>query len=338
MIPITVSLSLAFFIVISNGATILTIFSDGLLSNNISNYFIASLAVADFLIGFYSIPADAYYHKVLVHQNVNPVLYCDIFQLIHLTTGLASIWHLIAISVERYYCITTNFKYRRLMSKSRAALVILFIWLGSLLYAVLCLAGQKMTNTSNVNNCDFLRGPKVYTTLVMAIFFSGPSIVLFYYYGKLYRIASYNRQCVQSGSKRVTNEKLDSIILRLNCSEYASGSQLSTISENVHRMSKSNSNEKFHVALAAVTKEYRIAMLIGIVIVSFFACWYPAAAVYLYRLFCDTCPAQSRYFELIYPWLGWLNSAFNPIIYTLLSDDFRRALYSLMRCSNLRRK
>ncbi|KIH67793.1 hypothetical protein ANCDUO_01874 [Ancylostoma duodenale] len=62
---------------------------------------------------------------------------------------------------------------------------------------------------------------------------------------------------------------------------------------------------------------------------TFVACWTPFFLVSLYRPICRcTIP---RALETITAWLGYLNSALNPIIYTVFSQDFRGAFKKIIK-------
>nr|CAH7726462.1 unnamed protein product [Callosobruchus chinensis]CAI5838387.1 unnamed protein product [Callosobruchus analis] len=59
---------------------------------------------------------------------------------------------------------------------------------------------------------------------------------------------------------------------------------------------------------------------------SFIACWLPFFCMYVLRLAYDIPPfAFSTAF-----WLGYMNSALNPVIYTIFNKDFRRAFRRIL--------
>ncbi|CAJ0597167.1 unnamed protein product [Cylicocyclus nassatus] len=62
---------------------------------------------------------------------------------------------------------------------------------------------------------------------------------------------------------------------------------------------------------------------------TFVACWTPFFLVSLYRPICGcTIP---RLLETVTSWLGYLNSALNPIIYTVFSQDMRAAFKKILK-------
>ena len=78
----------------------------------------------------------------------------------------------------------------------------------------------------------------------------------------------------------------------------------------------------------ARAKERRATVVLGIVMASFIGCWLPFFSIY---------PAASLAglrvpdvaFAVIF-WLGYVNSALNPIIYTIFNRDFRHAFERLL--------
>ncbi|XP_023347461.1 5-hydroxytryptamine receptor 1B [Eurytemora carolleeae] len=71
---------------------------------------------------------------------------------------------------------------------------------------------------------------------------------------------------------------------------------------------------------------------------SFILCWLPFFFLYSISPVCPLCTEQSNGC-CIYPavfscvfWLGYSNSAINPIIYTVFNQDFRRAFHKIIKC------
>ncbi|KAI3379815.1 hypothetical protein SNEBB_005416 [Seison nebaliae] len=97
----------------------------------------------------------------------------------------------------------------------------------------------------------------------------------------------------------------------------------------------------------SVKKERRAARMLGIIVGVFVLCWFPFFAYYLYGPLCQSilselqekgllksyeCPlASNSVFEFI-TWLGYVNSAINPFLYTVFNRDFRTAFSKLLTC------
>lgn len=80
----------------------------------------------------------------------------------------------------------------------------------------------------------------------------------------------------------------------------------------------------------SLSKERRAARVLGIVMGVFVCCWLPFFLMYVILPFCNTCCPSERLINFI-TWLGYINSALNPIIYTVFNMDFRKAFKKLLR-------
>jgi len=78
----------------------------------------------------------------------------------------------------------------------------------------------------------------------------------------------------------------------------------------------------------ARSRERRATVVLGIVMASFIGCWLPFFFVYPLSLLLDfNVPASL--FAVIF-WLGYCNSALNPIIYTIFNREFRAAFRRML--------
>lgn len=73
-------------------------------------------------------------------------------------------------------------------------------------------------------------------------------------------------------------------------------------------------------------KEKRATLILGLIMGSFIACWLPFFFMYILRLAYDI-PGIA--FSTAF-WLGYMNSALNPVIYTIFNKDFRRAFRRIL--------
>lgn len=77
--------------------------------------------------------------------------------------------------------------------------------------------------------------------------------------------------------------------------------------------------------------ETKAAKTLAIIVGGFIFCWLPFFTMYLIRAFCESC-IQPTVFSVLF-WLGYCNSAINPLIYALFSHEFRIAFKRIVcRC------
>ncbi|XP_073998684.1 octopamine-Tyramine receptor [Rhodnius prolixus] len=79
----------------------------------------------------------------------------------------------------------------------------------------------------------------------------------------------------------------------------------------------------------SLSKERRAARTLGIIMGVFVVCWLPFFLMYVILPFCSVCCPSDKFINFI-TWLGYINSALNPIIYTIFNLDFRRAFKKLL--------
>nr|XP_024217612.1 5-hydroxytryptamine receptor 1A-like [Halyomorpha halys] len=77
-------------------------------------------------------------------------------------------------------------------------------------------------------------------------------------------------------------------------------------------------------------KEKRATLILGLIMGSFIACWLPFFFLYILSPVCGAaCPIPDFAFAVAF-WLGYMNSALNPVIYTIFNKDFRRAFRRIL--------
>lgn len=84
----------------------------------------------------------------------------------------------------------------------------------------------------------------------------------------------------------------------------------------------------------SLTRERRAARTLGIIMGVFVVCWLPFFLIYVVIPFCASCCLSSKFINF-FTWLGYINSALNPLIYTIFNMDFRRAFKKLL-CINIK--
>lgn len=86
-------------------------------------------------------------------------------------------------------------------------------------------------------------------------------------------------------------------------------------------------NERQKISL---TRERRLSRTLGIIIGVFLLCWLPFFVVYILSAFIDVSGYIAEPLPTLILWLGYLNSACNPLIYTIFNVEFRTAFKRLL--------
>lgn len=147
----------------------------------ISNFFIASLALADTLVGMLMDPVYASIFIVDATENNHPLRIAEHW--LWLQTTVTSSFTLTAVSIERHIAVTKCFRYSAIVTVKRCIYGIASIWVFSILYA-----SQRFL----IHNVQDLPSLWICTT-ILTVFL--PFFVIVYCYVCIFKAA--RTQCVR---------------------------------------------------------------------------------------------------------------------------------------------
>ncbi|XP_022253925.1 alpha-2A adrenergic receptor-like [Limulus polyphemus] len=79
----------------------------------------------------------------------------------------------------------------------------------------------------------------------------------------------------------------------------------------------------------AKARERRATVILGLIMAAFILAWLPFFVLYVLSAICKHCKISDTGFDIAF-WLGYFNSAINPIIYTIFNRDFRKAFRKIL--------
>ncbi|KAF7389253.1 hypothetical protein HZH66_010390 [Vespula vulgaris] len=272
-----------------------------------TNRYVVSLAAADFLVAVCAMSFNASV-ELSGHWIFGRTM-CDVWNSMDVYFSTASILHLCCISVDRYYAIVRPLEYPAIMRR--------------------------------ITVCKFMVN-RPYALISSSISFWIPGFVMIVMYFKIYKEAVRQREALSRAS---SNTILNSIHLhRMSTSRHhsrASHQLLLPPSNGVEfgrapsYASAAELNLENGTSIRQQSKswraEHKAARTLGIIMGAFLLCWLPFFLWYLTTTLCgEACYCPDTVVSVLF-WIGYFNSALNPLIYAYFNRDFREAFKDTLK-------
>ncbi|XP_077991525.1 5-hydroxytryptamine receptor 1A-like [Glandiceps talaboti] len=286
----------------------------------VPNYLIASLAVADLLVSTVVMPLVAVREVTEIWIWGQEV--CDFFISMDVLCCTASILNLCVIALDRYWSITKHMQYTSKRTPLRMLLMIALVWLISAIISIAPLFGWRTAeDTADPYDC-LISTDLGYTVFSTFGAFYIPLVVMLIIYWRIYQVAKFRiRGKALQKSKYSTERSTVTTVI---------GNGSTTIHHHsLPSPVRTMENNKRHLAEA---RERKATKTLGIVTGSFVVCWLPFFIVAFVLPFCkESCYVPPPVYSCIV-WLGYVNSLFNPVIYTVFNKEFKNAFHRILKC------
>ncbi|KAK7137466.1 hypothetical protein R3I94_013193 [Phoxinus phoxinus] len=291
----------------------------------VTNIFIVSLAVSDLLVAVLVMPWKA----VTEVTGFWPFgAFCDIWVAFDIMCSTASILNLCVISLDRYWAISSPFRYERKMTPRVACVMIGALWSLSVLISFIPVqldwhkASEPGSNASDAraaeDTCDSSLS-REYAISSSLISFYIPVAIMIVTYTRIYRIAHIQIRRIAS-LERAAAHAQNNRTNRLACHHH-----------HHHHPSQSSLKSNFN-------RETKVLKTLSVIMGVFVFCWLPFFVLNCVIPFCPREPSagppcvSDTTFD-VFVWFGWTNSSLNPVIYAF-NAEFRKGFSSLLGCRN----
>uniref|UniRef100_A0A8C5S4R8 Dopamine receptor D2 n=1 Tax=Laticauda laticaudata TaxID=8630 RepID=A0A8C5S4R8_LATLA len=361
-------LTLLIFVIVFGNVLVCMAVSKEKALQTTTNYLIVSLAVADLLVATLVMPWVVYMEVVGEWRFSR--IHCDIFVTLDVMMCTASILNLCAISIDRYTAVAMPMLYNtRYSSKRRVTGMIAVVWILS--FAISCPLLFGLNNTEK-NECIIANPAFVVYSSIVSFYVPFIVTLLVYVQIYIVHVgldadtqAPLKEKCTHPGDVRLCTllvksngsfpahkgkveamDHMEEMEMATSTSPPKNNVQLD-VQKNGHTTDNSKTakvfeiqtmpNGKTRTSLKTMSrrkfsqqKEKKATQMLAIVLGVFIICWLPFFITHIMNMHCNCEIPQVMYNA--FTWLGYVNSAVNPIIYTTFNIEFRKAFMKILHC------
>ncbi|XP_019737312.1 D(4) dopamine receptor [Hippocampus comes] len=319
-----------------------------------TNYFIVSLAVADLLLAVLVLPLFVYSEFQDGVWTLSTGV-CDGLMSMDVMLCTASIFNLCAISVDRFIAVLIPLNYNRKHVDLRQAVLLSATWLLALAVASPVMLGVNQVAGRRPGECKLENADYVLYSSVCSFFIPCP-VMLLLYCGMFRGLRRWEearkaklRNSIQACRKlRQANAEaaaslpplaglpplLPPVIEREPADQAAAAAAAPPSSGRAPTVSfadvKFNPQPRRRSRAKINTRERKAMKVLPVVVGVFLLCWTPFFVLHIVRARCQACDIPPAVMSVA-TWLGYVNSALNPVIYTAFNAEFRRFFKNFLR-------
>ncbi|KAJ1178734.1 hypothetical protein NDU88_003976 [Pleurodeles waltl] len=331
---------LILFIICGNVLVCLSVFSERALKTT-TNYFIVSLAVADLLLAVLVLPLYVYteFHDGV--WTLGPVL-CDALMTMDVMLCTASIFNLCAISVDRFIAVSIPLNYNRRQVDNRQLFLLSTTWIFSFAVASPVIFGLNNVPNRDPTICKLEDDNFVIYSSICSFFIPCPIMLVLYcaMFNGLRRWEEARKAKLRSHmnpegkppcppllfDRSPSDSRLEdlSIYSHSECpfprAYVENGHGIQTVAYPELKYTPHPVPQRKQAKICG--RERKAMKVLPVVVGAFLFCWTPFFVVHITRALCQSCAIPGAVISIV-TWLGYVNSALNPIIYTIFNAEFR---------------
>lgn len=284
---------------VMNFLVCLVVYRSKELRRHISSVFIVNLAVCDFFMAVFAMPYS--FGAILADEWPFGGFWCQTSAFWNMVLGLAAVLTLATISADRYIAVCKPLQYRAKMTVQMALMMISFVWLQSVIFALIPIGFGWYDFNSRYFFCTFPSDLHevnylVFTGATYAANAGLSLLVMLVTYYRIFNVAKLH-------SRRIGH----AVITAIHLAPAVRGPMATETSRQ---------------------REFKAARKILFVIGAFLCCLAPYTTLRILELR-NNGLSLSHTVTIAMRWIAFLKSAIDPFIYGLLQRRFRRALLEL---------
>ena len=175
------------------------------------------------------------------------------------------------------------------------------------------------------DKCTF-RVNKAYAIISSTTSFWIPTVIMVFVYAKIFREANKQAKAIEKLT-RICGSSM----------EHLNKVHINGTANDNHSPTRTLDNSLPHDR-KKMKREHKAAKTLGIIMGVFLFCWLPFFLWYMTQNLCgDACDTPDIVVDILF-WIGYINSAVNPLIYAAFNQDFKTAFNRLLRldrCSTM---
>ncbi|XP_015178022.1 PREDICTED: octopamine receptor beta-3R-like isoform X3 [Polistes dominula] len=292
----------------------------------VTNCYVVSLAAADLLVAMCAMTFNA-----SVELSGGRWLFgrfmCDVWSSLDVYFSTASILHLCCISVDRYYAIVSPLEYTVIMRQGTVGCMLGSAWiLPALISFIPIFMGWYTTEehlefmVKNPEVCAFIVN-RPYAVISSCVSFWIPGLVMIVMYCKIYKEAVRQRKALSRTSSNIV----------LNSIHHHRSSTRQHHHQQMLLQAAAETGTSIRQQSKSWRAEHKAARTLGIIMGAFLLCWLPFFLWYLTTTLCgEACYCPDTVVSVLF-WIGYFNSALNPLIYAYFNRDFREAFKDTLK-------
>ena len=166
--------------------------------------------------------------------------------------------------------------------------------------------------------CTF-RVNKAYAIISSTTSFWIPAVIMVFVYAKIFREANKQSKAIE----KLTRIKGTSMEHLNEVHNNGANSDTPSPTKNINHVLPHDRKK--------MKREHKAAKTLGIIMGVFLFCWLPFFLWYMTQNLCgDACYTPDVVVDILF-WIGYINSAVNPIVYAAFNQDFKTAFKRLLR-------